>query len=237
MYNWSDLHRELIIDSLYQKRHFLTKKMSISQFHQKLSYQIKKLAPVSTKKFLFDKVSANQVFIGGCYYSDLDQDGKKSIFIEIYFNPDHKTIELTNKSYYQLCVLVADVLIHELIHLRQHRKRNYADIKVFLSNEKSKAKRNNQNYLGHKDEIEAYSFNIACELLDKFNNDDNKAKKFLQGDIQASTQKMTYYNQYLKAFNNDWNHPVMVSLKKQIISNIPKAQIGKPFRNNYWIWY
>lgn len=237
MFVWSDLTRELIIDLLYSKKHFLVKKMSVQKFHKKLSYQIKKIAKVRVNKFLDKKVERHVVCVGGSYCSDLDQDNKTAITIDCYYNSKYKLIYVCEINYYQLCVTIADVLMHEIIHMRQHRKRDFASIKEFASSARSQERRMTQNYLGHKDEVEAYSFNIACELQDKFNENDAKIKMFLDGNLRIKTNKMLCYQQYIKAFNRNWNHPVMVSLKKQIEKNLNKAKIGKPFKNNYWLYY
>jgi len=237
MLDWSQLDRESIIQLLFGKRHILTKKMPFKKFFQKFSYQIKKFARVKITVNYDNKIDKDVIFVGGSYDSELDQDNKISISIDLYYNKKFKTVDLSEISYFNFCVTVADVLIHEIIHMRQHRKRNYKNVRAYYSQARSEKKRDIQNYLGHKDEIEAYSFNIACELIDKFKEDEAKVKTFLNGGIRIKTNKMACFRQYVNAFDKDWNHPVMVSLKKQIISNIPKAQIGKPFRNNYWIWY
>lgn len=236
MFVWSDLNRELIIDLLYSKRHFLVKEMSVHTFHKKLSYQIKKIAKVKVNKFFDKKIEKHVVCVGGSYCSDSDQDNRTAIAIDCYYSK-YKKIYVCETNYFQLCVTIADVLMHEIIHMRQHRKRNFNSIKEYKSKVRDEEKRMTQNYLGNKDEIEAYGFNIACELRDKFKEDDEKIKMFLNGNIRIKANKMLCYQQYVKAFNRNWKHPVMVSLKRQIEKNINKAKIGKPFKNNFYIWY
>lgn len=237
MFAWAELDRELIIRSLFSKRHFLLKKMPIKKFHQKISYQLKKIAKIKTDYHHDSKIEKNLIYVGGSYCSESDQENKTAITIDFYYNNKFKSLNLSELSYFQLCVTIADIMIHEIIHMRQHRKRNFRNVKEYKSSARTQEKRMTQNYLGHKDEIEAYSFNIACEIRDKFKDNEEKIRKFLDGDIKIKSNKMTCYQQYLKAFDRDWKHPVMISLKKQIINNLPKAKIGKPYRNDYYIWY
>lgn len=237
MYSWFELNRELIIDLLYLKRHLFAKKMSVKHFHKKLAYQIKRIARVRVPIIYDNKVDRHTICVGGSYCSDRDQDNKTAISIDCYYNKKYKMIHVCESNYFQLCVTVADVLMHEIIHMRQSRKRNFNVIKSFTSTARNDEKRQVQNYLGHRDEVEAYGFNIACEINDKFNRDNEKIKMFLDGNLRVKTDKMPCYQQYVKAFSKNWQHPVMISLKKQITKNIDKAKIGKPFRNNFYIWY
>ncbi|NBP00383.1 MAG: hypothetical protein EBU90_09710 [Proteobacteria bacterium] len=235
MYVWTDLNRENIIESLFQKKHILTKKMYVGEFHSKLTYQIQKLAPVLTTKQT-SSIDKNNVFIGGHYCYDLDQEGKKSIYLDFIYDKKSKHLDLSEISFFQLCVSIADILLHEIIHMHQYRKRNFRDIREYVSHTRSYKKRITQNYLGHNDEIEAYGFNIACELQDKF-QDKETILDFLEGRRKAHTKNIYSLHQYLTAFDKDWQHPVMIKLKKQIVKNIPKAIIGKPFTDKNWINY
>jgi hypothetical protein len=82
----------------------------------------------------------------------------------------------------------------------------------------------------------AFSFNIACELYDKFGNDFDAAKKYLDSNL-AKRAKKSSYHKYLKVFEWNHNHPVIRSMKKKIIRNLPYAQIGKPFRTTNHLTY
>jgi len=237
MFIWANLSRNHIIDSIYQTYNLQDDDLPVTLFHKRLSRHIKSIAPVIVKAHYTPKVPKNEIYIGGSYCAESDQLGKKSITIDCYYAKRYKKISICTSNLFSLASLISDVMLHEIIHMRQYRKRNYKDIPNYISVVKHTELREEQNYLGHRDEIDAYSFNIACELLMKFKNDNLRIIDFLDGKIKCHTTKMPCLRKYLQVFKKDWNHPVMQRLKKQIQKNLNKAKNGKPFKNNFYIWY
>ena len=135
-----------------------------------------------------------------------------------------------------MCRLFADTMLHEIIHVRQYRTREFKDIPGYESTAYYARDRKEQEYYGHKDEMGAFSFNIACELYDKFGEDFDTAKRYLDSNL-AKRAKKSSYHKYLKTFDWNHNHPVIRSMKKKIIRNLPYAQIGKPFRTTNHLTY
>lgn len=235
MFIWSDLDKKLIVYSIYRKYNLQGDLIPVTSYHKRLSRCIRSLAPIIVKAHFTPNVPKNEIVIGGSYCSDADQVGKKSITIDCYYAKKYKNISITSSKLFNLACLISDVILHEIIHMKQYRKRNFQVIPTYISTVKQNHLREEQNYLGHKDEIDAYSFNIACELLIKFKDDNLRIIDFLDGKIRCHTNKMPCLRLYIKTFKNDWNHPVMVRLKKQIKKNLGNAKIGKPYKTNDWL--
>jgi hypothetical protein len=119
--------------------------------------------------------------------------------------------------------------------MRQHRRRNWKVLPNFPSTASRTKQREEQEYLGCRDEIDAYAFNIACELNDKFNSQKTKILNHLNVDQKSVRQRHSSYNMYLRAFGHDHNHVVIKKLKKKIVSYLPQAEVGKPYRSSEWI--
>jgi hypothetical protein len=169
------------------------------------------------------------IYIGGTYYADADIDGNRQIEVVFSYSTDSTTIKMSDARWIRTCNLFADTVLHEVIHMRQYRTREFKAIPGYESTAYYARDRREQEYYGHKDEMGAFSFNIACELYDKFGDNFDTAKKYLDSNL-AKRAKKTCWHKYLKAF--DWNHshPVIRSMKKKIVRNLPYAQMGKPFK-------
>jgi len=89
--------------------------------------------------------------------------------------------------------------------------------------------------LGNEDEIDAYSFNIACELIDKFNMNQKKILKYLNEDQRGKNRKHNSWRMYLKAFQHNHNHKVIRKVKKKVLRYLPAAEYGRPYRTKEWI--
>lgn len=235
-FNWSALNRETIVSFLFELYPKLVKKdLSILRFHKILSTQLKKLAPLKIKRNTNFKIKSNQIWVGGTYYSDYDQEKQKSIEIVLEYCLFDEQIYITPTKFKTMCYTIADTVLHELIHMRQYRRRNFKVLPDYASNAEKQEKRLEQSYLGCSDEIDAYSFNIACELLDKFNGNTKKIVNYLNEDQKRKNRKHNSWRMYLKAFNHDHSHPIIRRVKKKVIRYIPHAIIGKPYRNKEWI--
>jgi len=105
----------------------------------------------------------------------------------------------------------------------------FKDIPGYQSTAYYARDRKEQEYYGHKDEMGAFAFNIACELHDKFGNNFDAAKHYLDNNLSKRAKKSCWHK-YMKTFDWNHNHPVIRSMKKKIIRNLPYAQIGKPFK-------
>jgi hypothetical protein len=146
------------------------------------------------------------------------------------------SVNLTKQRFNKLCYTIADTILHEIIHMRQFRRRKFKNLPDYPSNASRSAQREEQSYIGNSDEIDAYSFNIACELMDQFNNDQLKIIKYLNLDQKGSRANFNTWKMYLRAFDHEHDHPIIKRVKKKVIRYLPLAEVGKPYRNQDWIF-
>jgi hypothetical protein len=235
-FNWSELDRQYLFDVLYLTRDKLVNEtLTISKFQDIVVRHLKSYFPIKAKRIFAKDVEKGWVYVGGAYYSDFDKEKKQSIEICLAYNNTDKTVTLTPKKFKKLCVGFADTLLHEIIHMRQFRKRNFKQLPDYASTAQRDKQRQEQEYLGNNDEIDAYSFNIACELNNEFHGREKDIIKFLNQSQQGSRKRVNCWRMYLKAFNHDHSHPIIKRVKKRLVYYLPKAVQGKPFRTCDWI--
>ena len=235
-FDWFSLDRNSLFNLLYSSGHrVIDQSLSIDQFHNRLVYQIKKHLPIKFRKTKNPKVINGWVWVGGAYYSDKDEEGDRSIEIDFCYNSNQQNITITRKRFSRVCMGFADTILHELIHMRQHRRRQWKSTPDFPSTANRAKQREAQEYLGCRDEVDAYAFNIACELHDKFNGNQKHVFRYLDQDHKGANRKHNCYIMYLNAFGHDHNHPIIKQVKKKVASYWPMAKVGKPYRNSEWI--
>jgi hypothetical protein len=235
-FDWSELDRQYLFDILYLiKNKIVNESLTIPKFQDIVVRHLKSHFPVKAKRIFDKEVEKGWVYIGGAYYSDLDKEKKQSIEICLAYNSTDKTIKLTPKKFNNLCIVFADTLLHEIIHMRQFRKRGFKELPDYASTAQRDKQRQEQEYLGNNDEIDAYSFNIACELTKEFNGRTRDIIKFLNQNQQVSRKRFNCWRMYLKAFDHDHRHPIIKRVKKRVVYYLPKALQGKPFRSCDWI--
>jgi len=211
------------------------KEISIEKFHRILGNHVKKHLPIKLKKWGDSDVESNCFWIGGAYYSDLDKQKEKSIELIFVYKSKQDTIKLSANNFHRSCHTITHTIMHELIHMRQYRRRKFKDLPDYNSTAEKTEQREEQTYLGNTDEIDAYGFNIACELLWKFKNDKDKVIAYLNEDQKGKRRKHDSWRMYLKAFNHDHEHPIIKRVKRKVVRYLPNALYGKPYRNRDWI--
>lgn len=134
------------------------------------------------------RVDLNQVVVGGYYDPNEDEDDFPSIFIDIAFNPEQKTIKVADIAWRDLCADIIECIGHEIVHQEQYRRRNF-DIGpgMFISTSEDKFRRDEQEYLGNPDEIEAYGYSIAVQIFLK-----EKPRSITGKHIQKSAMFQSY---------------------------------------------
>lgn len=235
-FNWYSLDREILFDMLNGARNQIVgRELLVEELHKILTKQVKKHLPVRVKMQRDASHEPGLLYIGGGYYSDQDRK-RKDKFIEVVFSyfmfDKHLTISAYRWS--RVCEVFADTILHEIIHMRQYRTRKFKDLPGYESTALLAKTRRTQNYYGHPDEIGAYSFNIACELYEKFGDDRKAINKYLDSKNVYRTKRSTYLS-YLKIF--EANHPVLKRLKKKVLFYLPYAEIGKPFKSSDYLTY
>lgn len=209
--------------------------LTITKFHSIVAKHLKKTIPLRTRKTKDKEVEPGQVWVGGTYYSDWDQEKQKCIEIVLAYNSTNSKLCLTSMQFRRICNGIADTLLHEIIHMRQYRRRKFKALPDYASNADKQELRREQSYLGCSDEIDAYSFNIACELYSKFDGNYNKIIDYLNEDQRGKKRRHNSWRMYLKAFGHNHNHPIVRRVKKKVVRYLPFAEIGKPYRNKDWI--
>ncbi len=236
VFNWSILDRDTLAEYLWSLRFAVVdKEIPVKKFHSLLYKHITKNLPVKVVKKVDFKVGKNEFFIGGTYYSEDDRSRKKCIEILFVYNPFIETIKISRKKFMRACLCFADTLLHEIIHMRQFRRRKFKNLPEYASNAEKTEQRLEQSYLGCTDEIDAYGFNIACELLERFDYNQKQVIRHLNVQQKGKRGKNDCWKMYLKAFDHDHNHEIIKRVKKKVIRYLPHAEAGKPYRNKDWI--
>lgn len=191
--------------------------------------------PVNVRTKYHKDTKPDHVWIGGLYDGLKDKRNLTSITIITQFNEKDQMVRISKNFFRRMCYNIADTVLHEIIHLRQYRRRNYKNIPGYESVASSGRKRAQQDYLGHPDEIDAYSFNIACQLRDRFKNNQKQIINYLNTDLSDRRSKRDTYKMYLDTFDYKHEHTVIRKLKKKIVNYLPNAELGKPYKTTDWL--
>ena len=172
-FNWSELDRDMLYSMLYElKSKIVDKRLPIAEIISVVSKHVKSHLPIKVTSSRFKPVKPGEVWIGGAYHSYLDNLGnKRFIVVELVFPTAADTMKTSLYRWERICRLFADTVLHEIIHTRQYRARNFKDIPGYESTAYYAKDRREQEYYGHRDEMGAHSFNLAQELIDKFGVD------------------------------------------------------------------
>jgi hypothetical protein len=237
-FDWSSLDRLYLTKLLWEiSNSIVGKSLLTSDLHSLMASHLKSKLPVRISKLLNDKVALDYVYVGGLYHSGYDENCKKCIEITFSYNMFQESLKLSKQKFKRICLLVADTILHEIIHMRQYRRRDFKYLPDYPSTASKQEQREEQSYLGCSDEIDAYGFNIACELTDKFGADKNQIVNYLNDAQYGNGRRGNSWRMYLKAFNYNHDHIIIKRLKKKVIRYLPYANIGKPYRNKDWISY
>jgi hypothetical protein len=237
-FDWSALDRNLIAEMVnFTSYNVVGKSLSPTSFSNKLREILRFFKiPVKVRSCYNTKTEKNCVWVGGLYDSVLDQEGKTSITLCIQYHSPDVIIKANKHLFRRVCMAIADTVMHEVIHMRQYRRRDYKDIPGYESSANLARKRNEQIYLGNSDEIDAYSFNIACQLLDRFGEDKTSIVNYLNTDLNDKRLKKDGFRMYLDAFDHNHSHRVIRKLKKKVMNYIPNAEeIAKPYKTSDWL--
>ena len=233
MFNWSLLDRTILYQMLYKcKKQLVGHTLSIDLASSILSKHIKKHLPVRVTSRRIKEAKKNEVWLGGMYHSEYDRKGySRFIEVQLAYSETAKNITFTDYKFKRICILFADVLLHEIIHTRQYRARNFKPIPVYQSNAEYAKDRKEQEYYGDRDEMGAHSFNIACDMIDKFGWEPKQIHNYLN-TCPIKKNRPNSWQRFLKAFEWNHDHPKVRQMKRKIINQLECAYIGKPFHTN-----
>jgi len=237
-FNWSLLDRNMLYSMLYSlKPEIVDRRLTIGEITKQLSKHIKSHLPIKVVSYRHKPVKPGQVWIGGAYYSDLDKAGKmRFIEVELAFPTDAKTMKTSLYRWERICTLFADTILHEIIHTRQYRARNFKDIPGYESTAYYAKDRAWQEYYGHRDEMGAHAFNIAQDMLDKFGWDPTAIRDHLDSKV-AKRARPNGWGRFMKSFGYDHRHPKVIQMKHKIMTQLENAWYGKPFKTTNHLTY
>lgn len=160
-------------------------------------------------------VDLGQMLVNAYFDPEEDAIEEIAIEIELVFNNKDKTIVLSEEGFQWLIRTVLASLTHEMIHQKQYRSRGGIRGREFTKfNSDSKDVQKAQEYLGNTDEVEAYGFNIADQLM-RSTKDYNKALDVLRGGAKDSLKYSPDLFAYIVAFGGSVNHPIIKRLLKK----------------------
>jgi hypothetical protein len=176
---------------------------------------------VVSEKFRVDIVQADasEVDVGDINFSaeyDVEKDSmdRPCITVFMVYNPLDDILIFDEELFENMSKRLCDSIAHEQIHQRQYRNRFWEDpYDVDIDNP--------IEYLSNKDEIDAYSYNIANELLDYA--DIQKVLTLLQEPSKIRIEHSVNLYAYLMIFENA-NHPVIKRLIKKIVKVLPEVK-------------
>lgn len=238
-FNWSLLTRNVLFSMLNGiQSKVVGRRLSVDVLHDLMSKHIKRHLPIKVRLDRDPKNDKGYVYVGGTYYSQPDKHQYgRAIEIIFSYNSDQKYFTLSRHRWVRICSLFADTMLHEIIHARQFRSRYFKAIPGYQSTAYYARDRKEQNYYGDTDEIGAFAFNIACDLIDRFGGDFGAAAKYLDSNLYRRHTRTTFFK-YMKTFDHNHNHPIIRRVKKKTLSYLPNAwELGKPFRTSNYLTY
>jgi len=236
-FDWSEITRSNLYSMFYSlNSEIVGKELSPSQIQKRIVKHLKRHLPIKIKKCVYNPTTPGYIFMGGVYYSDKDAKSVPAIEVNFNYNPTDKKLKLTQYRWKRMAIRFSDVLMHEIIHMRQFRARNFKSLPGYQSTSLLTKERKEQEYYGDRDEMGAFAFNTACELVDRFGYDPNVIGRYLDSD-ECSRHKNSNWYAYLKAFDWNHNHPIIRRMRNLIMRQLENAYYGKPFKTNNWLLY
>lgn len=151
-----------------------------------------------------DILDPDDFTIGAEYDCELDQANKKHFIVNLIINhPKHVPMEITGDFADRFTLEMVEALVHEYQHQHQYRSRGYMLNRDYTSAHKDRKIKEEQEYLGSPDEIDAYAANIAARFY---------LAKLLNTSVESLDLK-----QYYTVFGPF--HPVVKRLLKKIVIN------------------
>ena len=237
-FNWSLLDHNNLYSMLYSAGvDIVGQKMSINEFQKYLSAHIKTKLPINVTRRHSNRDQVRGFpYIGGLYDSIVDKRGKgRAISLVVSYHPEDTAVKITEYRWTKVCSLFADTILHEIIHMRQYRSRNFKDIPGYESTAYYHRQRMNQEYYGHRDEMGAHSFNIACEMIDRFGYDPAAIRHYM--DTLTSRTKRGTFTKFLATFDWDHDHIKVRQMKQKVMKQLEYAAIGCPFKTTTHLTY
>jgi hypothetical protein len=157
-----------------------------------------------------------------------DEDELDPFYIDLIFSEKDKTISFEPEGVENIKNRIIDALEHEMIHMKQYRSRDFVKQKLYKSKSKDPRVQKIKSYLGNDDEIEAFSKNIASELVRKADKDGALELLRMANKTAQFKDEMGYLLSpnlfgYMAAWGFDSTHPVIKKLLKKVYQYIQNS--------------
>jgi hypothetical protein len=192
---------------------------SVDELMQLFGGFIGKRFNVDVKHAEATQVDQNDIELQGFYDGGLDEVGDVPIEIYLVTNPMQDVMIIDQETFESITRKISDTLSHEVIHMQQYRARDFLEVDRIVYVDEEDEEEENRYYLSNPDEINAYAYNIANELLDRHDNlaiIKIKLEKLKEIKIEDSVNLWAY----VQAFSKDSNHPVLKRLVKKVYKSL-----------------
>jgi hypothetical protein len=162
------------------------------------------------------EVDIGDMNINAFYDPDDDMMGKACIELILVYSPYENILIFDEEGWINIVRRIADSVAHEQRHKYQYRQRDWESWGDDDSDDEIETAR---IYLGNKDEIDAYSINIANELLDNFTF--SETMSHLSNPKKIEMSKSVNLWAYMTVFGMDFTHPVLKRLLKKVYKILP----------------
>ena len=155
------------------------------------------------------EVDVGDINVTAYYDPELDSMNRPCIELVLVYNPLDDFILFDDELFDVMTKRLCDAICHEQIHQQQHRARYWIENPIDSDD--------SEEYLQNKDEIDAYSHNIANELLDY--TDYQNVLTLLYNPSKIQLEHSVNLWVYIRTFGVD--HPVTKRLLKKVLRKLP----------------
>jgi hypothetical protein len=201
------------------KPHVVDRFFSVDELVQDLGMFIGQRFNIDVKHAEASQVDQNDIELNGYYDGGLDEAGDVPIEVYLITNPMQDVMIIDNSQFNLIARKIADTISHEVIHMSQFRARDFLEVeRIEYTDVDEDYEEDERWYLSSPDEINAYAYNIANELLDKHDLPVvmEKLNKIKEISIEDSINLWSYVN----AFEKNTSHPVMRRLIKKVYKSL-----------------
>jgi len=201
------------------------KSISRNTIAKQLHLSLKRFGVAEVNVLTSNNIDSGDMNLNAEYDPADDEDEWEPFYIDLVFNPADKKVKFNDEGVVNIKERILDALEHEMIHMRQHRQRNFVPQRKYKSKDKDPNIAKVRQYLGNDDEIEAFAKNIASELIRKADKDGAIALLRMANKTAQFKDELGYLLSpnlfgYLGAWGFDTTHPVIKKLLKKVYNYI-----------------
>lgn len=170
-----------------------------------------------------NKIENNSFYVEGWYDADDDKNGETPIELLVGHNFSQDQIFKENQTA-ECLIQIYDATVHELRHQYQSRKRKYKTYSNHPSEPYS-------SYLADPDEIDAYAFSIAIDLLRYM--DASKARRYMTRITILGKMKNgpSLVSPNLRAYTQHFKgNPLLKRLSRKVLKHLETVDSTLIFR-------